>query len=164
MVWRQRRRPRDSAKGLDNRRHAPDDDLDGDDWAFLVLEEPIGEIAGTMRVASIDGAELARRLAAGLLSAVNQAGYSGDSPHKLTAHEGCAITDVFDDGTFFHDCDAIDGDSGSPIFVADAEGEGFTVLGIMSATYPWTEEDEREMGVSAERFHKTWVRLSGDGE
>lgn len=150
-------------RGFDNRRHAATSDLDGDDWAFLVLEDPIGEVAGFMQVAAIDPDELTRRFEAGLLAAVTQAGYSGDAPTKLTAHEGCAITKLFDDGTFFHDCDAIDGDSGSPIFVADTEGAGWTVLGIMSATYPETDEDEREMGVAAERFHKAWVRLLGEG-
>lgn len=150
-------------RGFDNRRHAQTSDLDGDDWAFVVLADPIGDVAGTMRIAALDRDALGRRLGAGLLAAVNQAGYSGDAPHKLTAHEGCAITDVFDDGTFFHECDAIDGDSGSPIFVADPDGAGWTVLGIMSATYPRTEDDEREMGVSAERFYKTWLRLSAEG-
>lgn len=146
--------------GFDNRRHARSSDLDGQDWAFVVLEEPIGEVAGTMRVDPASRDEMRQRLAEGRLAAVTQAGYSGDHPTKLTAHEGCAITDLFDDGTFFHECDAIDGDSGSPFFVAD--GEGFRVLGIMSAVYPHTDEDELEMGVLSERFYKAWLRLSAE--
>ena len=84
----------------------------------------------------------------GALEGLIQAGYSADSFAELTAHEGCGATDLFDDGTFFHDCDAIDGDSGSPIFRRDPAG-GFTVMGIMSATYPRPDDDtdEDEMAV-----------------
>ncbi|WP_349370559.1 trypsin-like serine protease [Salinarimonas sp.] len=143
---------------FDNRRHAQTSALDGEDWAFVVLEEPIGDVAGFMRVDPATREEMDARLAAGLLAAVTQAGYSGDHATKLTAHEGCAVTELFDDGTFFHECDTIDGDSGSPFFVADAEG--FVVLGVMSAIYPKSDDDELEMGVLSERFYKAWLRLS----
>lgn len=146
------------AEGFDNRRHAQTSEIDGEDWAFLVLKDPIGDIAGFLRVDGSGAQGLARRFAEGRLAAATQAGYSADSPSKLTAHEGCAVTTLFDDGTFFHDCDAIEGDSGSPILVADEAGE-LVVIGIMSATYPDTDEDESEMAVAAERFYDTWRRL-----
>ncbi|GGK27840.1 trypsin-like serine peptidase [Salinarimonas ramus] len=143
---------------FDNREHAETSGIDGEDWGFLVLEDPIGDIAGTMRIDGSGAQGLTTRFAQGLLSAVTQAGYSADNGSKLTAHEGCAVTELFDDGTFFHECDAIDGDSGSPIFTRDPDG-GFTIIGIMSATYPESDEDEREMAVAAEKFFDTWRAL-----
>ncbi|MGJ3262861.1 MAG: trypsin-like serine peptidase [Salinarimonas sp.] len=144
------------ADGFDNARHADTSDIDGLDWAFLVLADPIGDVAGFMRIDPGAAADLARHFEEGLLAAVTQAGYSADSHLKLTAHEGCAITRLFDDGTFFHDCDAIDGDSGSPIF--RPEGDGFVVLGLMSASYP-DGESQNEMAVAAPRFYEAWRRL-----
>ncbi|WP_372424294.1 trypsin-like serine peptidase [Salinarimonas chemoclinalis] len=142
--------------GFDNARHSETSAIDGLDWAFVVLADPIGDVAGFMRIDPGSQEDLSRRFDVGLLAVVSQAGYSADSQTKLTAHEGCAVLRLFEDGTFFHDCDAIDGDSGSPLFVPD--GDGFIVLGIMSASYP-DGDGQNEMAVSAHRFYDAWRDL-----
>ena len=111
--------------------HLETSDLDGEDWAILKLDRRIGDETGWMNLAPMREGWL-RQIASG--RAVMQAGYSMDSPLFLSANIACRITEIWDDNTFFHRCDTLDGDSGSPIFFAD--GPGWQVIGIHSALYP----------------------------
>ncbi len=94
------------------------------DWAVLTLETPLGE--------GVDLAETDEVVSPGTV--VLQAGFSQDSRHVLTLHRNCTILDTFDgDRTLTHDCDAVHGDSGSPIMVIDEDGN-LSLLALHSAT------------------------------
>lgn len=120
------------APGFDPVRHLETSDLDGLDWGFLVLHRPIDDQAGIIPVHSLTSSELQSALS-GRWYRLNQAGYSADSRDRLTAHQGCPVTRVFDDQTIFHQCDTLEGDSGSPLFV-EIDGRP-RIVAIESATY-----------------------------
>jgi len=63
-----------------------------------------------------------------------QAGFSQDSRHVLTLHRNCNILQGFEgDRVLTHDCDAVHGDSGSPLMLAHEDGS-VSLLAIHSAT------------------------------
>ena len=94
------------------------------DWAILTLETPLGE---GIEVADADFVALPGTV-------VLQAGFSEDSRHVLTLHRNCSILDTFDgDRVLTHDCDAVNGDSGSPVMVMDEDGN-LSLLALHSAT------------------------------
>jgi len=82
-----------------------------------------------------------------------QAGFSQDACHIPTMHRGCRIVDVIRDGrVFLHDCDAVSGDSGSPLWIAAPDGslrlvsihsatvnQGGQVLGLAVVAQAWWE-------------------------
>lgn len=93
------------------------------DWAILRLTEPIDGITGVLPL-GISGMPVQEYL---------QAGYSKDKPHILTVDEGCEVDDVpRKDRLLLHRCDAVSGDSGSPIL--GIAGEALVVLGVHVAT------------------------------
>lgn len=103
-------------------------DLEGllDDWAVVVLAEPLGGIEplrllpGERRPALAAGAALAR------------VGYSRDRPHLPTIVEPCRLLELSRArGLLVHDCDATHGDSGSPLLLR-SEG-GYAVVAVQSA-------------------------------
>ncbi len=85
------------------------------DWAFIELNEPIGDIAGWLGVAGFGDVELTEAVAGNIRFV--QAGYSRDKNRELTVHMGCPM-EGFAKGfpLIVHACDAVPGDSGSPIF------------------------------------------------
>lgn len=95
------------------------------DWAILRLAEPIDGITGTLTLG----------LSGTPVQAYLQAGYSKDKPHILTLDEGCRVDDRPNSGgLLFHGCDAVSGDSGSPIL--GLSGDALVVLGVHVATAP----------------------------
>lgn len=100
----------------------------GNDWAILTLDRDLGRIAGYLPVRELSAAEIARAGRGGLL--VSQAGYSWDTGDNLSAHYGCRVTRVFEDGSIFHECDTTRGDSGSPLLI-EQEG-GYAVIAVDS--------------------------------
>ena len=91
------------------------------DVALLTLAEPIGKRLGSFALgAAAPGAILVH------------AGYSQDKAHALTVHDGCRVLGAAGIALLRHDCDATKGDSGSPLFVREAER--FTIVGIHVAT------------------------------
>ena len=97
-------------------------DMAGHDWAVILLDGPID--IPPLRL----GAEV---VAPG--QPVVQAGYSQDRAHILSVDPGCRVLGPIR-GTplIAHDCDAVGGDSGSPILVD--RGDGPEVVAIHSAT------------------------------
>ena len=82
------------------------------DWALLVLAADLDEAIGNIPLDS------PRSLGPG--ASVLQVGYSQDRAHILTAHDGCRLLGWTADQTVLtHDCDATNGDSGSPILAID---------------------------------------------
>ena len=75
------------------------------DWALLELEDPVGEDIGWVALAAPKP---------GMTVAV--AGYGKDKAFVPLAHLGCHLTEQPLPGVFFHNCDAVQGESGGPVF------------------------------------------------
>ena len=136
--------------GFDSDRHSETSEIDGLDWALLYLDAPIGARTGHMTIGVVTADELA--LAAdGAWHKMMQGGYSADSSLFLSTNDTCRVTDIWDDNTFYHECDTLEGDSGSPLFVFD--GAAWRVVGIHSAFYPPEVGGyQRNMAVDARAF------------
>ena len=95
------------------------------DWAVLTLETPLdGAIAPVPEGATMPGGG----------DVLMQAGFSQDSRHVLTLHRHCAILAAYDGARVLtHDCDAVSGDSGSPLMILREDGS-IDLLAIHSAT------------------------------
>ena len=152
----------------DPARHLFTSEIDGFDYGFLVLDRDISHVTGMFDVHPLTAQELEQALR-GQWQTVSQAGYSRDNENRLTAHVGCPITRYFDDETIFHECDTLQGDSGSPLFV-EIDGR-YRIIALESATYmndagpyDWNMAvDSRAFYDALERFLATnaWSR-SGD--
>ncbi len=95
------------------------EEMQGRDYAFVLLEEPIGERTGFFQVHAVGDAELSQALDRRWVE-LTQAGYSADSKTQLTAHHDCRIVAYDARHIVSHQCDIMLGDSGSPIFFAAA--------------------------------------------
>lgn len=138
---------------FDNWQHQNTSDVDGYDFAFLTLDRPIGNTVGWLTIQPLSNGELETAVLQRRMF-VMQAGYSGDSLSFLSANLRCPVVDVWPDNTIFHECDTLQGDSGSPLFVAD--GNGYRVIGLESATYPNDEGPyDFNMAVDARAFWAT---------
>jgi protease YdgD len=81
----------------------------GRDWALLELEKPLGRTAGWVALSD----DIKQN------SVVAAVGYGEDRKHVATAHQGCHILDHLPSGAWTHNCDAVHGDSGGPVFSWD---------------------------------------------
>lgn len=115
----------------DDRRRGASMDA-GRDYAFILLDRPIGNSLGYFDVHLVTEGELilasARRW-----QAITQAGYSGDHDDQLTAHVDCPIISYNDRNIINHQCDIVPGDSGSPLFVETERG--WEIVAVNSAIY-----------------------------
>ena len=133
-------------------RHLQTSDLDGLDWGFLILHRDLDAETGTIPVHPLALSELQSAMA-GRWHAVTQGGYSADNENRLTSHRGCPIIRAFDDRTIFHQCDTLQGDSGSPLFV-EINGRPH-IIAIESATYSNPEgEFDFNMAVDSRAFYE----------
>jgi protease YdgD len=107
------------------------DEANGTDFAFVYLAEPIGDQVGWMDVTGLSQAEIAA-YGSGAGPDILQAGYSFDHDGVMTGHLDCAFVEVAPDSTLIHQCDTLEGDSGSPLFVV--EGDRYRIIGIESHT------------------------------
>lgn len=106
---------------------APSQDLEAasGDWAILTLAQPLGRQAGWLGVKALDSLMLSRIRAGDAL--LLQAGYRRDRAHVMTAGWGCAIHAVAQAGRMLlHDCDVVQGDSGSPLLLF-ADGHFYAI-------------------------------------
>jgi V8-like Glu-specific endopeptidase len=100
----------------------------GNDWAFLMLDRPLGETVGWLSFAVADFADLDS-----LKDEIILAGYSGDFPQDNPAatagvHRGCSIRGFGPQlGTITHDCDMMAGASGGPMFALMKDGSAIIV-------------------------------------
>jgi len=115
--------------------HVPQGYLNGEqpgtDYAFMFLTDPIGNQLGWMEVGSLSQSEISG-LVAGAGPDILQAGYSYDQQGVMTGNLDCPILDVTGDNRLIHQCDTLQGDSGSPIFVDD--GGRYRIVGVESHT------------------------------
>ncbi len=121
------------------------------DWAIAKLEKPLGEQFGFASVAHFNLLGLRDLLSTG--SVVVQAGYSRDIAHILTADEDCEISGIQQSKSGLllrHQCDATQGDSGSPLFLYD--GKSYALIGIHVATLSNSKGESEGIAVSMEMF------------
>lgn len=105
------------------------DGRQGTDFAFVYLAQPIGEQVGWMEVTGLTDAEIAA-YGTGNGPPIMQGGYSFDRPGRLTVNLDCPFVAVGPESTLIHQCDTLQGDSGSPLFIAD--GERYRIIGVES--------------------------------
>ena len=61
---------------------------------------------------------------------LNQAGYSWDTGDNLSGSRDCRLLEFRPSGLIGHDCDTVDGDSGSPLLVR--RGRDWAIVGVVS--------------------------------
>lgn len=125
------------------------------DWVIAKLELPLGEKYGYMPLTSLSAEELNHKNADDVVFI--QAGYSKDIPHILTIHEDCSIVGARRNKTnkgtvLFHQCDATQGDSGSPILVL--QNGTYTLAGIHVATLSRLSLAVTGIAVSTDTFRE----------
>jgi protease YdgD len=114
--------------------------LAADDWGILELAQPIGNKVGYIGWTRIGEHNIGQFHRDDIRFI--QAGYSQDRPRGMSAHIGCQfIGDPLDNlNLAHHNCDAINGSSGSPIFYI-SRGQ-LRVVGVHSATLT-TDKDQK---------------------
>jgi protease YdgD len=112
----------DMAGGSDPSQRTLSLDLVAHDWALLRLEAalsikpvPVKAILASAVAEEVGGAEIAR------------AGYSADRRYLLSVHRGCTAA-LGRGGTMLNRCDALPGDSGSPLLLL--RGEDAFIIGL----------------------------------
>jgi V8-like Glu-specific endopeptidase len=104
---------------------SPDLDVASHDWAILTLAEPLGRQAGWLGIMALDSLMVSRISAGDAL--LLQAGYRRDFAHVMTAGWACKLEGVVQRGrVLMHDCDVVQGDSGSPLLLF-ADGEFYAI-------------------------------------
>ncbi|MEJ6392360.1 trypsin-like serine protease [Gymnodinialimonas sp. 2305UL16-5] len=121
---------------------------EGTDYAFLFLAEPIGNQVGFMDFGALSALERSA-LEGGTGPDILQAGYSFDQDGVLTGNLACPFVEVTDDNLLIHECDTLQGDSGSPLFIED--GAGYRIVGVESRTDAQPDQPyDRNVAVYAE--------------
>jgi len=115
-------------------------DLVAHDWALLRLEAalsvkpvPIKAIVASAVAQEVADAEIAR------------AGYSADRRYLLSVHRGCTAA-LGRGGTMLNRCDALPGDSGSPLLLL--RGEEAFIIGISSGAQHMKRPDSGYVAVT----------------
>lgn len=127
------------------------------DWAIATLKEPLGETFGYIPAIDINDQKLDKDEATDIVFV--QAGYSKDIPHMLTVHNGCKIESIEKaDETIatilLHQCDATNGDSGSPILMK--KGTKFGLVGLHVATYKSANRGVLGVAISSDQFRSSF--------
>jgi protease YdgD len=113
-------------------------EADGMDFAFVYLADPIGDRIGWMDVTGLSDAEIAA-FEAGRGPDIMQAGYSYDRDGVMTGNLDCPFVELGASSTLVHECDTLQGDSGSPLFIET--GGRYRIIGIESYTDARPRED-----------------------
>lgn len=108
----------------------------GDDWALVVLDTPLGDTVGYLDIHELTADNLSQIGRSGLI--VNQAGYSWDTGDNMSGNQGCRIIEAFDDNSILHECDTAQGDSGSP-FLLNVDGD-WKIIAVDSQFFSATDD------------------------
>lgn len=115
------------------------------DWATLTLTKDIETQTGSL---SLSRTPLSVTLSGN--EKLIQAGYSQDKPHILSAHDGCQVRRTEAGGrVFVHNCDAVKGDSGSPLIVRQVGRSTYRLVGIHVATRVLETGSDQGIAVSS---------------
>lgn len=104
---------------------------EGNDFAFMFLDQPIGDQLGWMDIGTLTPAQIAG-YANGTGPDILQAGYSADQIEVLTGNLDCPFVELGAENTLVHQCDTVQGDSGSPLFIQN--GNRFQIIGVEAYT------------------------------
>ncbi len=123
------------------------------DWALVVLEKDPSPLTGIIRPGTYDEKTFWDLRKANTI--FTQAGYSGDKGQVLTAHEGCPMWG-FTKGLKLaeHGCQAVPGDSGSPIFYKS--GDDYRLVAVHSAH----DASKKGYAVPSDSFTAALAQLS----
>jgi protease YdgD len=114
------------APGYDPRRSA-EIGTERSDWALVLLDEPVGDTAGYLGWMHVADQTLAVLNHPGM--PLVEAGYRQSRPYLLSVRPSCEVIEwVSAGGLFFHNCDSIKGESGSPLLAFAANQ--FYVVGV----------------------------------
>ena len=101
------------------------------DWAILELARPADASIGSISIASLTQAQISAFPENP--QTVLQAGYSHDMSQRLSLNKDCQVIGLNKTGHLLaHDCDAVEGDSGSPIL--QISGDHLTIIGLHVGT------------------------------
>jgi len=113
-----------------------------DDWAVLTLDRPLAARVGTIALRALDAAALGRLIADG--AGFGRGGYGQDRPHLPMADLGCPVIGLAGSGAVLaHRCDAVRGDSGSPVLLADGD-----TLSVIAVHVGHTSRDGATVGLA----------------
>lgn len=119
-------------------------EAEGADFGFIFLDQNLGDQLGWMDIGPLTQDELSA-LTNGAGPEILQAGYSADQHEVLTGNLGCPFVQLGPQNTLQHECDTVQGDSGSPLFIED--GNGYRIIGVESHTN-FLPEQEFDMNVA----------------
>jgi protease YdgD len=104
------------------------------DWAVLKLVRPAAAWIKPIPIGGLMETDMAAFPEQTVT--VLQAGYSKDTGQSLSLNARCEVIGLNPSGRMLaHDCDAVEGDSGSPILLC--EGDGLTIIGVHVGTAKW---------------------------
>ncbi|MET3650146.1 trypsin-like serine protease [Phyllobacterium ifriqiyense] len=132
------------------------------DYAFLTLDQPIGNKVGWMDLAppSVDKLFAARD---GKWLPIMQGGYSRDSMYFLSGNTSCSITRVMKDNMIGHTCDRLEGASGGPLFVK--KGKRYQVIAVESGVMEFPDSnDTANVAVDVRGFYEAARRFMSNSK
>ena len=112
------------------------------DWAVLNLTTDVSTATGSIPLWYEGEASIRDTIDKRI--PILQAGYSQDKAHILTVHDGCRFVGLQLERLALHDCDAVKGDSGSPILTRG--NGGYRLIAIHVATL--ARPDGTRLGVA----------------
>lgn len=95
-----------------------------EDWALIILQEPIGRDVGFLEVIRLSYEEV-------LQSDIRLAGYPSLRPNVLSVASDCGPPLPSEPNVYLNRCSAMLGDSGAPLLVQ--RGDTFAVVGVLSS-------------------------------
>ena len=132
----------------------------GHDWALVTLDTDLSAKAGFLGVAALDRVMFDKLEKSRAVFV--QAGYSQDKAHVLSVHLGCRVKGFsFGRPILHHLCDAVHGDSGSPVFLFD--GKRFRVAAIHVATARKKGKQSEGLAVPGKTYARAVAKPKGDG-
>jgi protease YdgD len=127
------------------------------DWAVITLETALPVPTTPIWPMEFGGAVLALENGSSML----HAGYSADRPHILSVHEDCDLVGVTGGvPLLLHQCDAVEGDSGSPLLLF-RDGR-YGVIGLHTARVV-SEGIEYGVAIPSEAFAASIRDWAGPG-
>ncbi|GAB5449224.1 trypsin-like serine peptidase [Gymnodinialimonas sp.] len=130
---------------------------EGTDYAFIALSQPLGGQLGWMDVGLLTPQQVAE-MSQGRGPAIMQAGYSYDQQGVMTGNLACPFIELAPENVLEHECDTLQGDSGSPLFIEN--GGRFQIIGVESRTDPQPEEDfDRNVAMYVDYVLRDLARL-----